>query len=334
MGIAALYIVSTPPVYTRSASLLIKEDNNGQSASSDASSMFANMGLTVTNTNVNNELLTIQSPAIIYEVVNRLHLDVDYKVKERFHDRTLYGSSLPIQAVFVPGWADNASCDFTLHISQGDKIELSDFNTSDESIIMPDKVENRLNDTITTPLGNIVIQPTMHYSPDEKYPDIHISRTSLYNAADLCKSSFSAILQSDGTSIINLTYNDVSVQRAEDVLNTIISVYNENWVKDRNQITVSTSQFINERLGVIERELGDVDEDISEFKSEHLLPDVDAASSLYMSQLQATNNQILTLNTQLSMARYVRNHLTANAAQNQLVPDNSGIDSPGIDQQI
>ena len=44
LGIAALYIVSTPPVYTRSASLLIKEDNNGQSASSDASSMFANMG--------------------------------------------------------------------------------------------------------------------------------------------------------------------------------------------------------------------------------------------------------------------------------------------------
>ena len=59
-------------------------------------------------------------------------------------------------------------------------------------------------------------------------------------------------------------------------MSMLISVYNENWVKDKNQIAVSTSMFINERLGVIEQELGNVDEDISSYKSEHLLPDVQA----------------------------------------------------------
>lgn len=334
VGVATCYILCTSPVYTRSASLLIKEDSKGQSVSSDVSSMFADMGLANSNTNVNNELIAIQSPAIIYEVVNRLNLDVDYKVKGMFHDETLYGSTLPVKVVFTPGWADNATLDFTLHLFPEGKVELDDLHTEDKSVKLPDTATGQMNDTITTPLGKIVVVPTLHYSAKQNYPAIHVSRSSLYAAADLCKGNFSAALQSEDATVIDLSYQDVSIQRAEDILNTIIAVYNENWVKDRNQITVSTSQFITERLGVIERELGDVDEDISSFKSEHLLPDVETASSLYMSQSQATSNQILALNTRLSMARYVRNHLTSSVNKNQLLPANSGIDSPGIEQQI
>ena len=334
IGIAVFYILCTPPVYTRSASLLIKEESKGQSVSSDVASQFADMGFAKSNTNVNNELIAIQSPSVIYEVVNRLDLDVNYKVKAAFHDKTIYGSSLPVKATFVSGWADNATLSFTLHIRPGGDLELTELETADGSISLPEKMQSRMNDTIDVPLGKIVISPTPYYSDMEKYPAISISRTSLYDAADACKNNFSATLQSEDATVINLSYNDVSIQRAEDVLNTIISVYNENWVKDRNQITVSTSQFITERLGIIERELGDVDEDISTFKSEHLLPNVEAASTLYMSQSQSSSNQILALNIQLSMARYVRSHLMDNANRNQLLPANSGIESEGIEQQI
>lgn len=72
------------------------------------------------------------------------------------------------------------------------------------------------------------------------------------------------------------------------MLNTVIAVYNENWIKDKNQIAVSTSAFISDRLGVIEQELGNVDENISSYKSEHLLPDVQAAASMYMEQSSET----------------------------------------------
>ena len=60
----------------------------------------------------------------------------------------------------------------------------------------------------------------------------------------------------------------------------LIEMYNEKWIQDKNQIAVSTSQFIGDRLSVIENELGNVDENIAGYKSEHLLPDVQAASSL------------------------------------------------------
>lgn len=100
-----------------------------------------------------------------------------------------------------------------------------------------------------------------------------------------------AELGNEDATIINLSIDDASVQKAEDILNTLIEVYNEKWIQDKNQIAVSTSRFIGERLGVIENELGHVDENISSYKSEHLLPDVQAASiCIWASQLRIKRN--------------------------------------------
>ena len=90
-----------------------------------------------------------------------------------------------------------------------------------------------------------------------------MSRIGYQAAAEGYSAKLSAELNDEKSSIINLTFTDVCPQRAEDVLNTVIAVYNENWIKDKNQIAVSTSAFIKERLGVIEQELGNVDKDIS-----------------------------------------------------------------------
>ena len=75
-------------------------------------------------------------------------------------------------------------------------------------------------------------------------------------------------------------------------------------------------------------------ENISSYKSEHLLPDVQAASNLYMAQSSQTSSQILVVSTQLSMVRYIRNYLATTAEQNQLLPANSGLENVGIEKQI
>ena len=130
-----------------------------------------------------------------------------------------------------------------------------------------------------------------------------------------------------------MSIDDASVQKAEDILNTLIEVYNEKWIQDKNQIAVSTSRFIGERLGVIENELGHVDENISNYKSEHLLPDVQAASSLYMSQSAENKKEIQTLTNQLSTAQFIRREL-GSKEMNQPLPTNSGIANVNIESQI
>lgn len=329
--VATYYLLTTPPVYVRTASILIKDDSKEKSSSTDMES-FSDLGLFTTNTNVNNEMGTLKSPDIMREVVSRLHLEMDYQIDGRFHSKTIYGNQLPVH-VNIPDLPENASATFKLHLTNDGNLELSSFTQNGEKIDNKDLVKGKLNDSIKSPIGRIVIIPTAAYSGQTENT-IYVTRQS-FSAAFADYADRLSVFQSDEKSnIITLSFQDVSTQRAEDVLNTLISVYNENWVKDKNQIAVSTSMFINERLGVIEGELGNVDNDISSFKSEHLLPDVQAAASMYMTQANEANTAIRELNNQVYMARYIKEYLTNENNKHQLLPVNSGIENENLATQL
>lgn len=328
LGAATIYLLKTPPVYTRSASLLIKEDGKSGSGN-EAAGVLGDIDIFRTSTNINNEMLSMQSPAVMYEVVRRLHLDVNYTTDGRFYDPVIYGSDNPYEVSFFDlGDAESAS--FTLRPDKDGQVKLTDFTRNGEEA--DGDAVTALNDTVQTPVGRLLVNARPGSTAAQQM--VFVSRISMQDATADYSSRLSVALNDEKSTVVNLTLLDVCTQRAEDVLNTLISVYNENWVKDKNQIAVSTSMFINERLGVIERELGNVDEDISSYKSENLLPDVQAAASMYMAESSETNAKIQTLNTQLSMTRYVRSYLTGASSRNQLLPANSGIENSGIEKQI
>ncbi len=330
LGIALVYLLTTPPVYTRSASLLIKEEGKGNSLS-DVSGVLGDIDFFQTNINVNNEIQSLQSPAVMYDVVKRLHLDINYTKDGSFYDQVLYGKDCPYEVSFID-LPDNEDLSFTIYPASSNKgVQVGDFVRGEEE--SGQTVNVLFNDTTETPVGKLIVKPVLHDTVAYKEP-VYVSRIGLQAATTAYASQLTVALSDEKSTVINLSFQDVCIQRAEDVLNTLIAVYNENWIKDKNQIAVSTSMFINDRLGVIEQDLGNVEEDISSFKSENLLPDVQAAASMYMTQSSETQTQILAINTQLSMARYIRNYLTNTTSKNQLLPANSGIESSGIEQQI
>ena len=329
LGVAIAYLLRTPPVYTRSASILIKDDSKGKSASTDMES-FGDFGIFTTNTNVNNEMGTLQSPDLMREVVTRLHLEMNYLVEGRFHKNTIYGDQLPV-AVTLADFPDNQSAAFQLHLSKEGSYILSDLARNGEPV--EGEVKGHLGDTIQSPFGKMAVTATAHYRKGQE-AEIEVIRSTIKGTVGDASSRLAVSQNDEKSNIISLSFQDVSIQRAEEVLNTLISVYNENWVKDKNQIAVSTSMFINERLGVIEDELGNVDNDISSYKSQHLLPDVQAAANMYMAQASEANAAIKSLNNQTYMARYIRNYLTSETNRFQLLPANSGIDNPNIASQI
>lgn len=123
-------------------------------------------------------------------------------------------------------------------------------------------------------------------------------------------------------------------QRAEDILNMVIDVYNERWIKAKNEITVSTTNFIDQRLDVLVKELGNVDQDISSYQSQNMIPDVKEAGTLYMKESKENENEILQLNNQLQMTRYMRDFVLNEARKNQVIPANTGLENRGIEEQI
>ena len=330
LALAVFYVLKTPPVYTRSAEIQIKTNSRGQSISTDAE--ISQLGLFNTNTNVYNEIKAFGAKSLMQEVVKRLNLDMNYTTDGRFHDNVLYGRSLPFEASIIDV-ADQAVMAFDLDVKEDGGFVLSNFTLGNEPVERGSKVSGVFADTLSTPVGNIVVTPTVNYVA-QNYPTVHVRRNSYRSATSKYSSELSVSLADKMSQVIQLTLNDISIQRAEDILDMIVFVYNENWVADKNQIAVSTSMFINERLGVIEQELSNVDSDISTFKSQNLIPDVQAASSMYMTQSNAINEQIQGLNNELYMTRYIRESLSDDANRNKVLPANSGISSANIESQI
>ena len=65
-----------------------------------------------------------------------------------------------------------------------------------------------------------------------------------------------------------------------------------------------------------------------------MLPDMDAASSMYLTQSTKNNDQILTLRNQLSVARYIREYLADRSKYGLYLPTNTGVGSTGIESMI
>lgn len=328
LSVAVWYLLTTPPVYTRTASMLIKDDSKGKSASGMED--FADFGMFTTNTNINNEMVMLKSPDLMREVVSRLNLNMNYHADGRFHRRTIYGGQLPAKAILVD-FPENEAVAFTMLLAKGGNVTLFDFNRNGEKT--EERFTGTLNDTISTSVGRILVVPTSSYVKEQEAL-LYVSHAPLQSVAAAYSSGLGVSQNDQKSNIIYLSLTDVSIQRAEDVLNTLIAVYNENWVKDKNQIAISTSMFINERLGVIEGELGNVDNDISSYKSEHLLPDVQAAASMYMAQANEANATIKELNNQVYMTRYIRNYLTDETNKFHLLPANSGVVNSNLSTQI
>lgn len=327
LTIAVLYLLSTPPIYTRTAAILVK-DNSKSSSSTSAMNDFSDLGIFKSNTNINNELLTLKSPTLMTEVVNRLGLNETFTIRKGLKNVDLYKVS-PVTITFCD--KIEVPLSFTIKFSSKEAFAISELEISGEDI--GETLSAQMGDSIQTSAGIMIVSPTQEFTDAFIGTSIRYVRGSVRAAVDTYSNALVAELGNEDATIINLSINDTSIRKAEDILNTLIEVYNENWIRDKNQIAVSTSQFISDRLGVIESELEHVDENISSYKSEHLLPDVQAASSLYMAQSAENNKELSTLNNQLSTAQYIRRELNTKQLD-QTLPANSGIVSANIETQI
>ena len=329
--LAGLYIVlTTVPVYHSSAELQIKSDTRGRSI--DNSNEFGEMGLFTTRTNVYNELRAFRSPDIMGEVVDQLKLYMDYKYPGQRYDITLYGTSLPIECDFID-IPDIQSAEFKLDCSKDGTIVLNDF-VLQGARIGGKKVVGALGDTLSTPLGKIAIMKTNYYPENGYGREIIVSRVPKKIAVGKFGKRLSVAQSDKMTDMITIGVDDVSTQRAQDIVSTLIAVYNVKWVHDKNLLARATSEFINDRLKVIEGELSVVDSDISAYKSANMIPDVGAAADMYMQQNAAINQQMQELNNQLYMARYVKNYISNEGSNNQPLPANMGITNAAIESRI
>lgn len=329
LGLAGsyMYLQVTPPVYTRAASILIKNEFQ----SSGATGATTGMKVFDTSVDVNNELFTLRSPDIAEATVRNLHLEVNCYAQGRFHEETIYGTALGVEIIPLD-LNDQETAEFMFELRKDGTYLMSNFARGGKDVA-GSSLLGRVDKVVKTPIGKIEVKKSVSYFPQEI--TLRVERTSLQTAINKVTTNLNVSAASDMSTIIKLSYDDENPQRAEDVLSTVIAVYNEKWVQDCNRRSVSTSEFIAERLEVIEKELGNVENDISEYKSANLIPaSASDVASIYVGQATSATAQSTEISNQLHMARYVRNYLTNDANKYTLIPANQGVNSPNISGQI
>ena len=318
-----------PKVYTRTASVLIKDDAKGGAMSESAA--FEDLGLFGSKRNVDNEVLVFKSRRLMTEVARNLHLDVSYTVKDGLRTVELYTQS-PVQLSFPD--AEEAQA-FSL------KAVLS----PERRWYCPDSPS--AGGRWRTQAGE---GGTERHGHDACRPGgggpVALLRRQVFQygragdeiAVAGCGAPLPGRLAGyfgeQGIDDHQLTLQDVSIPRAEDVINTLISVYNTDAINDKNQIVMNTSNFINDRLIVIEKELGDVDSDIESYKREHQLTDISSETGMYLQTSSQYRQEGLSLENQLSLAKYIKNYLTDPGKSSDLIPANTGISDVNIESQI
>lgn len=330
VSIAVAYIAITPPSYKRTASILIKDDKQGQSIQSSVDA-FENMGLVQSNTNINNEIHILTTSQLMEEVVRRLSLQYNYSFKYNNINWINLYYSVPFEVKLDSTLqSHNVTFNFTTDGSEAFKIIDLEINELEVEPIIDGVYGTALN----TGYGTLTIEKSLIQPLDVAENIYSFSKSNVEDVVEEYIEKLTVGLRSKGASIIDLSITSGSKQRADDILNTLISVYNESWIKDKNLITLSTTNFINERLSIIEQELGTVDKDISAYKSENLLPDVAAVAGINLQSSNEILKQQIALNNELSMAKYLLEYIDSEKTNEQLLPVNAGIESSAINEQI
>ena len=173
-GLAVLYVLKTTPTYTRKASILIKDDDGSNSLSKEFG-QFSDMAFGKSRTNIQNEMITLKSLTYMKDVVQALHLDINYTITGYFHDFVIYGKDLPVNVV-LPDVDPNQSAGFTLKINNNN-LELYHFSNSKEEN-KGKVVHGKFNTPIQTPIGKVIVTPTKAYVGKFDQP-IHVKKVKL-----------------------------------------------------------------------------------------------------------------------------------------------------------
>ena len=334
---AILFLLVVVPKYERTATVLIKDENGGGGLLSSMASnmgMLAGMaGLNITS-NVENEIQIFSSPFLMQEVVNRLELATRYESYDGLMKKELYGETLPIK-VILPKLTDKEEAYMKMDLRKDGTYTLYKFRKDKDKY--DGEVQGKVNTVCQTPVGPVSVIATKSFKTclsNGNEMTIHINKDRKYDRVEKLMKQIDIDLADEQTSIISITCKDISGERAEKIINTLIQVYQEEWMKDKQSTADASTRFINERIKHIEAELSGLDNNIAQFKGKNLIPDYEAAAKMYMENAALTYEAQVKVNNQLYMMEQMRNQVRKEEGTNQVLPANLLPDNENVAIQI
>jgi capsular exopolysaccharide synthesis family protein len=320
--IAYLYNRYTIPKYRTGATMMIVDDQEKNAMNATPSGGGAIFALQ--DDGIQNHIEKLRSKQLVESVVAELDHNISYFIEGNVITVEAYKSSPVLIEFITPDTivhsasrnlvvTPNSDTSFTLEEEStgysenhniGEVIKLDDL----EFTILPKSGEEEGTFRKTSSV-NIRIQPLRSVAAD------YISKLQIAQ-------------KGQAKDILALSLVQASSGKSEDFLNKLMERFNEEGVKDKQEVAENTTKFIQDRLEMITTELDSVEGGIAEFKRENRLMDISSGASEFQSKFSAAEQEIFTLETELSLLESIEEVLR-NQGNYELLPE-VGISEGGV----
>ena len=321
------YLRLATPVYNTSATVLIKDDKNGSGPS--MSSELERMGLdgfVSSSNNVDNEIEVLRSKSLAREVVNHLGLFVTYKDEDEFPSRELYRTS-PVVVSLTPQEADKLPHPMEVSMT------LQPTGAMDVQITIGEKEYRKqfekLPAVFPTDEGTIAFfannDTLSSFRPENVTKERHITAfiNRPFSVAKGYANSLSITPTSKMTSVVVISLKNSNIRRGKDFINKLLEMYNVNANNDKNEVAQKTAEFINERIGIISKELGSTEQDLENFKRSVGITDLSSEAQIALTGNAEYEKKRVENQTQINLVMDLQRYMQGN--EYEVLPSNIGL---------
>lgn len=326
---AWLYLRYTAPVYNVSASVIIKDNEKSSKAGSSMADL-EDLGFYSSISNFDNEVEILHSRTLIKKVVEELDLYINYRAKGRFHDVELYKTS-PVKVWITPEEAENMPATATLEISllPGDKMNVKVVTGEQEYTKQFDKLPALL----TTPSGTFSFVRTDSASIEGERKILATVSSPRAVASDY-GGRLTIEPTSKTTTIAQVSLQSTNKQRGADFINKLVEIYNRDANDDKNEVATKTAEFIDERIKIINGELGTTEQELETFKRDAGLTDLKSDAQLALNENSEYEKKRAENSTQLRLVQFLASYANNPDHAYEVLPVNVGLSDTGLTELI
>lgn len=320
--LAWLYLRYTPKQYATNASVLVSSGD--QKSNSVSMEDFANLSLggSLGSANLQDEIAIMKSKPLLYDLVKKLNLEVQVVNEGRVIKTNMY-DEVPIFGhleISNPKKFKSQSFSFIPVNNKAFKLKYQDGAEKTHQYGERIKLDHGVFTIYRQPLVDFKSPLSLQLT----HPDLVVN--------DLEQRILATQDSKNKSSIIALTYVGKIPQKSENILNELIKQYNKDATDNKNLEAQNTATFIDGRLDLITKELGNIEDQKATFKRNNQITDLATQAQLSVENANEATKKIMDVGTQLEMVNSVLSY--ANSANNeQLLPSNLGMPS-GLDDVI
>ena len=136
------------------------------------------------------------------------------------------------------------------------------------------------------------------------------------------------------TSVAVVSLMNTNIQRGQDFINKLMEMYNRNTNNDKNEVAEKTREFINERIQIIDQELGSTEDKLEAFKRNAGLTDISSDAQLAVSGNAEYEKKRVENGTQINLIRDLTKYINNPSNEYEVLPANIGLSDNGLTTQI